>query len=292
MARYSITRLVQACSQLEVIAPSRVAELAAEVSAAGVPWTENYSEYQSGGWKTVALYNSDGDPQHNDLEDGAPVPTELALRLPRLRRFIEGLGLSLMWARLLRLEPGACLWEHTDYGASNLRRAERLRLHVPLVTNPEAVLVFPSHTVHLAAGYLWKLSPDEVRHGACNFGVEARLHLILDCYVDAGLRSAVAGERLDPALVREKPAFSAAKRRQLFGAADTLVQAGELSQAEQLFRRTFLGYALGELTSYDLLSEYFESRGDAERAAHWRVERGRFLNTNVPGHPFYQGHAP
>jgi hypothetical protein len=34
---------------------------------------------QSGGWKTVALYSADGCSQNNDLENGAPRPTEVAM---------------------------------------------------------------------------------------------------------------------------------------------------------------------------------------------------------------------
>lgn len=283
------TQLIRVCSQLDPVGHGTLAELAGEIGSIDLPWTENYSEYQSGGWKTLALYNGNGDSQSNDLEDGPVMPTEVARRLPRLRELIEPSGGSLMWARLLRLDPGACLWEHTDYGAANLRRDRRVRLHLPLVTNPRAVLVFPSHTVHMRAGHWWKLSPDEERHGACNFGDQPRLHVILDCYLDEPLGRRLRNESLDPACVEEKPELSSSRLERLALEADALLERGRLQEAEVVFRRAFHRYALGTVSSYDLLIDYFASRRHAERVAYWRVQRRVFLNANVPGHPFFEG---
>jgi hypothetical protein len=283
------TQLIRVCSRVDPVEHGTIVELTREIAALDLPWTENYSEYQSGGWKTLALYNSNGDSQSNDLEDGAVMPTDVARRLPRLRELIEQSSPSLMWARLLRLDPGACLWEHTDYGAANLRRDRRVRLHLPLVTNPRAVLVFPSHTVHMRAGYWWKLSADEERHGACNFGDQPRLHVILDCYLDAALSRRLSNETLDPACVEEKPPLSSSQREQLALEADALLQSGRRHEAESVFRRAFHRYALGAVSSYDLLVEYFESRSHSEGAAYWRGQRRVFLNANVPGHPFFEG---
>jgi hypothetical protein len=193
-----------------------------------------------------------------------------------------------MWARLLRLEPGAYLWEHTDYGAANLRRTERLRLHVPVVSNPHAVLVFPCHTVHLAVGHWWKLTADAERHGACNFGTAPRLHVILDCYVDAALRGWLLEQSLDSCHVREKPWLTPARRMALSVKAHGLLRAGRTAEAESMLRRAVHHYALGATSSYDLLVELFERAGDPARAEHWREQRRVFLNANVPGHPFYE----
>lgn len=281
--------VLRTCSQLHPIASEVLARIEAEVAALELPWTENYGAYQSGGWKTVALYNSDGCSQTNDVEDGTPRPTEVAMKLPAVRELIEGSGLALMWARFLLLEPGAYLWEHTDYGAVNLRSTQRLRLHAPLVTNPGAVLVFPSHTVHLSVGHWWKLKADSERHGACNFGTAPRLHLILDCYVDEALRGWLQGESLDPQHVREKPSFSRSRRMALEAEADALLREGHVSEAESVVRRAFHHYALGPTTTYDLLIELFERSGHRERVDHWRDQRPMFLNTNAPGHPFYDG---
>ncbi|MGK3988638.1 aspartyl/asparaginyl beta-hydroxylase domain-containing protein [Sorangium sp. So ce136] len=275
-------------SQLGAIPRDVIDGMLEDVERADIPWTENYSRYQSGGWKTAALYNASGDSQENGLADCAPIPTEVVSRLPRVRDFIEGSGLKLMWVRLLRLDPNAFLWEHTDYGAHNLSRVPRLRLHVPLKTNQDALTVLPSRSVHMKSGFLWKLSPHETRHGACNRGSEERIHLILDCYMNATLEELVAREHLQPDAVRDKPRLSEERFAELCRDADALMSSGRQSAAEDLFRKVFHTDDLGALSSYDLLARYFEGRGDAARRDHWLSQKITFLNLNVPGHPFYQ----
>ncbi|AUX48691.1 uncharacterized protein SOCE26_102320 [Sorangium cellulosum] len=275
-------------SQLKAIPRDVVDGMLDDVARADVPWTENYSRYQSGGWKTAALYNASGDSQENDLADCTPIPTEVVPRLPRIRAFVEGSGLKLMWVRLLKLDPNAFLWEHTDYGAQNLSRVPRLRLHVPLKTNPGALIVLPSRSVHMKSGFLWKLTPHQARHGACNLGAEERIHLIMDCYINEHLEELVAQELLEPDTLREKPLLSDERFAALSRDADALMSEGRQSAAEDLFRKSFHYYNLGTTSTYDLLARYFEGRGDAARRDHWLEAKVGYLNLNVPGHPFYQ----
>lgn len=280
--------LLPHCSQLKPVTGHVLEDLVRELHNAHLPWTENYSAYHSGGWKTVALYNRDGDSSHNDLEDCEPIRTEAAEQLPRLGRFIEGLGLRLMWARLLKLEPGACLWEHTDYGADNLRPLARLRLHLPLTTNAQATIELPSFSVHMAAGHFWKLAPHRVRHAARNAGSEPRVHLLLDCYIDSLLRAWCDEESLDATHVRRKPRLTNTARLKRYARADALLREGKSAQADVELRLAFHDFDLGEASSYDLLADYFAQRGDTQRAAHWLQQKSVFLNTNVVGHPFQQ----
>jgi hypothetical protein len=280
--------MIEHCSQLRAVPLDVVEILRQEVVGFDVPWSENYSKYHSGGWKTAALFNATGKSKENDLEDCSPVPTDLAKRLPAVRQFIEGLDLQLMWARVLNLGPSACLWEHTDYGAPKLTRAPRLRLHVPLQTQPEAVIVLPAHVVHMKQGFVWKLSPDAARHGACNDGSEDRIHLIIDCYVDERLEALLARESLDQDTVRRKPVLTAAALSALEAEADRCLEQGQLEAVETLFKRAFHRFDLGALSSYDLLAGYFDRRGDAKRRDDWLEERVFFLNTDVPGHALFE----
>jgi hypothetical protein len=279
--------MIRHCSQLRAISLDIIENLRKELVGAGIAWSENYSKYHSGGWKTAALFNASGDSKDNDLEDCSPVPTELADRLPLLRSFLEVMDLELMWARILKLEPGACLWEHTDYGAPHLKRAPRLRLHIPLQTDEAAVIVLPSHVFHLKRGFVWKLCPDETRHGACNDGTEDRIHVIVDCYVDDRLRSLLACEILDPNTVREKPALTLESLLALEAKADEFLNRGQLEDAETTFKKAFQRFDLGALSSYDLLISFFDRRGHKKLSDHWSRERTFFLNTDVPGHPFF-----
>ncbi|MEK8141540.1 aspartyl/asparaginyl beta-hydroxylase domain-containing protein [Streptomyces sp. M10(2022)] len=84
------------------------------------------------------------------IGDGRPRPTTLLNEMPVTRDFLAGLGLDFMFVRLARLEPHSYLWEHRDY--AELTERGRHRLHIPLITNPSAVLVTAGARVHMGAG--------------------------------------------------------------------------------------------------------------------------------------------
>lgn len=86
--------------------------------------------------------------------------------------------------RLMKIDPHATYTVHTD-GADNKRN---LRLHIPIVTNPEAYLVFFDHKPqtgdavnskfeHLPAGSSYEVDTTGW-HTAFNFGGEPRYHIV------------------------------------------------------------------------------------------------------------------
>ncbi|MEU0678086.1 aspartyl/asparaginyl beta-hydroxylase domain-containing protein [Streptomyces sp. NPDC006172] len=152
----------------------------AEALGARTPGVVAYGEYQSGGWWTTSLLNHSGGPHDVVIGDGRPQPTSLLEEMPATARFLAGLGLNCMYVRRARLEPHSYLWEHRDY--AELRDTGRHRLHIPLVTNPSAVLVTAAR-VHMAAGALRRLTPSQA-HGVCNTTGPDRIHLIADVYAD------------------------------------------------------------------------------------------------------------
>ncbi|MEY7975458.1 RHS repeat-associated core domain-containing protein [Streptomyces pilosus] len=113
--------------------------------------------------------------------------------MPATTRFLDSLGLDFMYVRLARLKPHSYLWEHRDY--AELRDTGRHRLHIPLVTNPSAVLVTASARVYMAAGALWRLTPSQA-HGVCNTTGPDRLHLIADVYADDAYQTLAARPHL------------------------------------------------------------------------------------------------
>lgn len=263
-------------SRLEAIPVETLAPMIDDLRSSKIPWSENYAEYHSSGWKTVALYNQNGDPLINDLVDCRPVPTAVLSELPAIREYLEHCPYSLMWARILRMEPGTYLWEHTDYG--DLQDTPRLRLHVPLITNPEALMVFDEEAVHMQSGYLWKLDPKRARHAAYNGGTESRTHLIMDCYVDQPLLERIRGEYLDDNSRRRFPQFEEQDFAMLSRDARALLEGGKQQEAEQLFLKTFHSFYLKNASSYDLLVRFYDQLGDRERRNHWIEQKKGFLN--------------
>lgn len=77
---------------------------------------------------------------------------------------------------LVRLPAGGRIANHTDGGAS-LHFVHRL--HLPVITNTDALFTVGDETRHLAAGEVWEINNCR-SHGVCNGGASARVHLILD----------------------------------------------------------------------------------------------------------------
>lgn len=77
---------------------------------------------------------------------------------------------------LVRLPASCSIASHTDGGAS-LHFVHRL--HLPVITNRDALFTVGDETRHLAAGEVWEINNCR-SHSVCNGGASARVHLILD----------------------------------------------------------------------------------------------------------------
>ncbi|MCX6115290.1 MAG: aspartyl/asparaginyl beta-hydroxylase domain-containing protein [Proteobacteria bacterium] len=255
-------------SQLTKVSEGVRQELAAELRAADVNWKQAYGEYQSGGWYVAPLANSQGSEDQLKLDAGAPCATPLLGRMPSVQRFLDSTELDYRLVRLARIAPGAFMHEHNDEVGI---QQERLRLHLPITTQPDAVLSFDGVNVHAAEGYLWKLDHERVAHAAANFGKTGRVHLIVDCLVNDRLRELVAGEALDQSLVLPKPILSVAFKRELMACSIELLHAGQQQKAEDRLLATFSRFDLQGGSSYDLLIEMYESLPHyTERLEYWR----------------------
>ncbi|MFL9839911.1 aspartyl/asparaginyl beta-hydroxylase domain-containing protein [Sphingomonas sp. ST-64] len=84
-------------------------------------------------------------------------------------------------AMLARLEAGGTIDRHVDGGESD-RRAHKI--HVPLQTNPKALIVIEGEPFHLRAGHAYEVN-NVVRHAVENFGDEDRIHLVFEVFDDA-----------------------------------------------------------------------------------------------------------
>lgn len=134
-------------------------------------------------WTILSLRAPGGDPSRTDPGGAGLVPfadtPHLAGR-PALRAVLAAIPAPLRSVRLMALGPGAESPEHRDskvglpYGT--------LRLHVPIVTNPEAVVIIEGKKHHWDAGRLW-YGDFSRRHLVRNSGDEARVHLVIDVLV-------------------------------------------------------------------------------------------------------------
>jgi len=165
-------------------------------------WADDYPYYnRDGSWSALSLRGFDPDPawgvkpaemgrKWNDAHPGALtrtcVWTDLADRCPIMRALAEALPCrGLERVRLMRMTPGKLL-RHTDITdkASGLRDGQIARFHLPLVTNPQAVmhnweLDGTCSDTHLTAGTWWYLDARKP-HAVTQGGTTDRIHLVAD----------------------------------------------------------------------------------------------------------------
>ena len=107
---------------------------------------------------------------------------------PYVRELIASFPCPLQAVRFLRLGPGGSIREHTDYNLS-LDDGE-IRLHIPVRTNPDVAFIVGGQRVVMGEGECWYHNFN-LPHSVENRGAVERVHLTLDCAVDAWLRETV-----------------------------------------------------------------------------------------------------
>ena len=262
--------MIHAISQLKTIDHSLLASLREEVSNTHINWFESFSNYQSGGWEIASLYNATGEETYDVPKELVAKATPLVERMPRIKAFLDTLKLDYMMARLTKAEPDSYLYEHRDY--EGLDKYEKLRLHVPLFTDPDSFMAIDDSNIYLESGYLYKLDPRLAVHGVCNRSDRPRIHLILDCYVDPLLKSLVENEWLDQKLVSQRPPMPVSVRNKIMEQARLLLAKGQARDAEHLLLCTFFDYHhKPDASSYEMIVEIYEqAQHDTARADYWR----------------------
>jgi hypothetical protein len=238
-------------------------------------WVVGYGEYQNGGWHTLSLLNDSGDPRDVTIRDcRQPQPTTLLERMRAAQELIAELGVRVMWARLARLDAGAFLWEHRDYG--ELTTAERHRLHVPLVTNSSAYLVLGGTKVYMSVGRVWRLTPTSP-HGVCNRYGPSRVHLIIDCYADDAFRLLNRGEAPESGDVEPLPEPEQSQIDEAVATATGLAELGYDRAAETMLLELFYQHAMPEGRAYDLITVMYAVLRRDEDAQRWRAKKAVML---------------
>jgi len=83
------------------------------------------------------------------------------------------------------LEPDAYIHPHRDLTGASLN--DRLRFHVPVITNPGVDFRVSEQRVRMAPGDLWCLDTS-YRHSVHNQGSETRVHIVVECKITSKIR--------------------------------------------------------------------------------------------------------
>lgn len=97
-------------------------------------------------------------------------------RLPSLRKLLHIWNAPLGESRVSILEPGASVSTHVDI---NYYWKHRLRVHIVLQTNPNALFGCDNHVLSLPAGQVW-VSNNWAPHWIENKGSSNRIHIVID----------------------------------------------------------------------------------------------------------------
>jgi hypothetical protein len=158
--------------QLPVLFEAEV--LAAEIAAVG---DEGWLPHPSGyvGNDFLPLISAYGEPA-NEAFEGPMRPTPWLDRCPYLKQVLATLGATLGRTRLMRLSGQAEVSPHVDV---NYYWRERMRVHVPIVTQPTVRFICGANEINMKAGECWLFDTWSL-HRVINDATEARIHLVAD----------------------------------------------------------------------------------------------------------------
>ncbi|MGH7868384.1 MAG: aspartyl/asparaginyl beta-hydroxylase domain-containing protein [Candidatus Dormibacteraceae bacterium] len=129
----------------------------------------------------LALISTGGDP-NSDALSGSMRPTEHLQRCPYLMQVLDSVGATWGRTRLMRLSGQAEVTQHVDV---NYYWRERVRVHVPIVTQPTVRFLCGDAQINMRAGECWIFDTWRM-HNVINDHALARIHLVADTVGGAG----------------------------------------------------------------------------------------------------------
>jgi len=150
------------------------AALAAEIRALGeevwMPHPEGFA-----GNSALPLIASNGDPHSNAIA-GPMRPTPQLERCPLMLHTLATIGAVWGRSRLMRLSGNAEVTAHVD---TNYYWRERMRVHVPIVTQPTVRFICGDAELNMKAGECWIFDTWR-QHNVINASGDERIHLVAD----------------------------------------------------------------------------------------------------------------
>lgn len=148
--------------------------LAAEVEALGEgPWRPHPQGYAGNSMLPMVAVGGDA---ANEAFAGPMRPTPELDRCPYLTQVYASLGATVGRSRLMRLSGHAEVTRHVDQGYYWI---ERVRVHVPIVTQPTVRFECGDASINMAAGECW-LFDTWRQHRVINDAEQSRIHLVID----------------------------------------------------------------------------------------------------------------
>ena len=135
-------------------------------------WMEHPSKLA--GNLAIPLISLNG--QRNNDFDGPMASTPELLSCEYMQQVMASFGEVLARSRLMRLNAGAQVSEHVDF---NYHWYSRVRIHIPIITNPQVIFHCGDQAIHMRAGECW-IFDSWRRHKVINNSDQDRVHLVID----------------------------------------------------------------------------------------------------------------
>ncbi len=160
-------------------------------------WTDHFvkANYE-GSWSVIPLRAPAGethvirmiysDPSCREFAD-----TPFLAACPYFQEVLSAIRAPLGAVRLMKLAAGSVIKEHRDHDLAYEYGA--MRLHIPVVTNPDVEFLLNGERAVMNAGECWYLRLSDP-HAVANRGSEDRVHLVIDAEVNEWLRRMYAVE--------------------------------------------------------------------------------------------------
>lgn len=142
------------------------------------------SQFQDDAWMShpsriegnsaIALVSLNG--EDNDEFSGRMMPTPHLQRCEYIQQIMAKLGEVFARSRLMRLAGESQVSPHVDF---NYHWYNRVRIHIPIVTNPDVIFYCGDEKVHMQAGECW-IFDSWREHNVVNTSPDERTHLVLD----------------------------------------------------------------------------------------------------------------
>jgi mannose-6-phosphate isomerase-like protein (cupin superfamily) len=174
----------------------------------GTYWKEHYNKaHYQGDWSILPLRAIGGDAGNIcSIQSGAGMvykDTELLGQCPYLRSVIDSFPCEKTAVRLMKLNAGALIKEHTDQDMH--MEAGEARLHIPVQTNADVAFYIQDERIPMLEGECWYLNLS-LPHRVHNAGSTDRVHLVIDCMVNDWVNSLLNDRSLHRADINGLPA--------------------------------------------------------------------------------------
>jgi hypothetical protein len=137
-------------------------------------WTAHPDKFP--GNSALILISANGSINDDFALSGEMLPTSFLRRCPYIQQVLTSLQTPLSRTRLMRVGAEAEVPSHTD---THHYWHQRIRIHIPIITDPSVEFICNEKAVHMGAGQVWIFDTTKT-HRVTNPSDTPRIHLVTD----------------------------------------------------------------------------------------------------------------